>query len=74
MKKIPKEGCTVEFKDQAVKDAQAVGIVVAAEGDGEPGLAGEEVRGDHRGAWVPLLNLKLDLDLNFSMRQSAHRG
>ena len=31
MKKIPKQEYTAEFKEQAVKHAQAVGIVVAAE-------------------------------------------
>ena len=30
MKKIPKQEYTAEFKEQAVKHAQAVGIVVAA--------------------------------------------
>ena len=30
MKKIPKQEYTVEFKEQAVKHAQAVGIVAAA--------------------------------------------
>lgn len=30
MKKIPKEEYTAEFKEQAVKRAQALGIVVAA--------------------------------------------
>jgi len=30
MKRIPKQEYTVEFKEQAVKHAQAVGIVVAA--------------------------------------------
>ena len=41
MKKIPKQEYTVEFKEQAVKHAQAVGIVVAAR---ELGLVEQTLR------------------------------
>lgn len=41
MKKIPKQEYTAEFKEQAVKHAQAVGIVVAAK---ELGLVGHLLR------------------------------
>ena len=41
MKKIPKQEYTAEFKEQAVKHAQAVGIVVAAR---ELGLVEQTLR------------------------------
>lgn len=41
MKKIPKQEYTAEFKEQAVKHAQAVGIVVAAK---ELGLVEQTLR------------------------------
>ena len=41
MKRIPKQEYTVEFKEQAVKHAQAVGIVVAAR---ELGLVEQTLR------------------------------
>ncbi len=41
MKKIPKQEYTAEFKEQAVKHAQAVGIVVAAK---ELGLIEQTLR------------------------------
>jgi len=41
MKRIPKQEYTVEFKEQAVKHAQAVGIVVAAQ---ELGLVEQTLR------------------------------
>lgn len=41
VKKIPKQECTAEFKEQAVKRAQAVGIVVAAK---ELGLVEQTLR------------------------------
>ena len=41
MKKIPKQEFTAEFKEQAVKHAQAVGIVVAAK---ELGLVEQTLR------------------------------
>lgn len=41
MKKIPEQEYTVEFKEQAVKHAQAVGIVVAAR---ELGLVEQTLR------------------------------
>lgn len=41
MKKIPKQEYTVEFREQAVKHAQAVGIVVAAK---ELGLVEQTLR------------------------------
>ena len=46
MKKIPKQEYTAEFKEQAVKHAQAVGIVVAAK---ELGLVEQTLRN-----WVKL--------------------
>ena len=44
MQKIPKQEYTAEFKEQAVKHAQAVGIVVAAK---ELGLVEQTLR-----SWV----------------------
>jgi transposase len=41
VKKIPKQGYTAEFKEQAVKHAQAVSIVVAAK---ELGLVEQTLR------------------------------
>ena len=41
MKKIPKQGYTAEFKEQAVKRAQEVNPAVAAR---EPGLVGQTLR------------------------------
>jgi transposase len=41
VKKIPKQEYTAEFKEQAVKHAQAVGIVVAAK---ELGLVEQTLR------------------------------
>ncbi len=41
MKKVPKQEYTAEFKEQAVKHAQAVGIVVAAR---ELGLVEQTLR------------------------------
>ena len=41
MKKIPKQEYTAEFKEQAIKHAQAVGIVVAAK---ELGLVEQTLR------------------------------
>jgi transposase len=41
MKRMPKQEYTVEFKEQAVKHARAMGIVGAAK---EPGPAGQTLR------------------------------
>ena len=41
MKKIPKQECTAEFKEQAVKHAQAMGIGVASR---ELGLVKQTLR------------------------------
>jgi transposase len=53
MKRIPKQEYTVEFKEQAVKHAQAVGIVVAAK---ELGLVEQTLRNWVKSAAAGKLN------------------
>ena len=53
MKKIPKQEYTAEFKEQAVKHAQAVGIVVAAK---ELGLVEQTLRNWVKAAAAGKLN------------------
>ena len=53
MKKIPKQEYTAEFKEQAVKHAQAVGIVVAAK---ELGLVEQTLRNWVKAAQAGKLN------------------
>lgn len=53
MKRIPKQEYTVEFKEQAVKHAQAVGIVVAAK---ELGLVEQTLRNWVKNAGAGKLN------------------
>lgn len=53
MKRIPKQKYTVELEEQAVKHAQAVGIVVAAN---EPGLVEQTLRNWVKNAGAGKLN------------------